>query len=397
MTSPKKKKTKITAVPFYRQSFGHDEFREIKDTIQSGWVTTGKKTKKLEELIATYLGSKHTIATNSCTSAMHLLLSASGIGPGDEVITTPYTFAATSEAILYTGAKPVYADIDYDTLNLTPDAVAKKIRRKTKALLPVHIAGLPADMSAFSKLARANKIKIFDDAAHALGASYRGKKIGSIGDGSAFSFYATKNLTTGEGGMVATQNKRLAEKIRLLSLHAMSKGAWKRYSAGGSWRYDISELGFKYNMSDLAASLGLAQFKKFKNFQKKRAIAANRYLANLAQIDAIKLPVVPTSASDSVHAWHLFLMRLRLDQLKIDRDQFIEELKKYNIGTSVHFIPLFYQSYYAKRFKLNPRQFPQADRAFQEVITLPLYPDLKRAEIDYVCEAVAQICKKYRR
>ncbi len=395
--SGKKKNNAITAVPFYRQSFGGDEYREIKDTIQSGWVTTGKKTKMLEEAIAGYLGSKYTIATNSCTSAMHLLLSASGIKAGDEVVTTPYTFASTSEAILYTGAKPVYVDIDYETLNLTPEATAQKIGRKTRALLPVHIAGFPLDMTSFSKLARSKKVKLFDDAAHAIGTSYKGKKIGSIGDGSAFSFYATKNLTTGEGGMVSTQNKRFAEKIRLLSLHGMSKGAWKRYSAGGSWRYDISELGYKYNMSDLVASLGLAQFKKFDSFQKKRTTAAARYIDNLSNFDAIKLPTVPNIASGSTHAWHLFLMRLRLDRLKIDRDQFIEEIKKYNIGISVHFIPLFYQSYYATRFKLTPKQFPNADLAFQEVITLPLYPDIKRAEIDYVCDAVGQICKKYRR
>jgi dTDP-4-amino-4,6-dideoxygalactose transaminase len=325
---------------------------------------------------------------------MHLLLKASGIGSGDEVVTTPYTFAATSEAILYTGAKPVYCDINYETLNIEAGAASRKIFKKTKALLPVHIAGLPVNMKEFVSLAKTKKIKLFDDAAHAIGAEYNGKKIGSIGDGSAFSFYATKNLTTGEGGMVTTRHKRIAEKVKLLSLHAMSKGAWKRYTKGGSWRYDLLDLGYKYNMSDLAASLGIAQFKKFESFQAKRKRAVGRYISNLSEIDAVRLPFID---ENSTHAWHLFLLRLKLNKLKINRDKFIFELNQRGIGTSVHFIPLFLQTFYRRHLGLDKKDFPNAYKAYKEIITLPLFPDIKPREIDYVCDTIVKIIKKYRR
>ena len=304
---------RVTGVPFYRQSFGRKELAEVTDTIKSGWITTGKKARLLEDRIAAHLGVKQAVAVNSCTAGMHLLLQAAGIGLGDEVVTTPYTFASTSEAILYTGARPVYCDINYDSLNMESEAAERKISRRTKAFLPVHIAGLPVAMDDFVKLARIKKIRLFDDAAHAIGASYKGRMIGNIGDGSAFSFYATKNLTTGEGGMVTTSHAALAKKIRLLSLHGMSKGAWKRYAKGGSWRYDLLDLGYKYNLSDLAASLGLAQFDKFEKLQAARRKAAARYMKNLKDIDAVKLPQVEDR---SEHAWHLFILRLRLNRLK---------------------------------------------------------------------------------
>jgi len=385
---------KITRVPFYRQSFGRDEINEITDTVKSGWVTTGKKAHLLEQKLADYLGAEHTVATNSCTAAMHLMLNAAGIGPGDEVVTTPYTFVATTEAVLYTGAKPIYCDIDYETLNMNSDVAAKKIGKKTKALLPVHIAGLPVDLDGFIDLARSAKIRLFDDAAHALGAEYKGRKIGSIGDGSAFSFYATKNLTTGEGGMVATAHEKLADKVRLLSLHAMSKGAWKRYSKGGKWRYDILDLGYKYNMSDLAAALGLAQFGKFEKLQQLRRRAAARYMKNLADVKQIILPATNT---ESVHAWHLFMIRLRLNRLKITRDRFIEELNAHDIGTSVHFIPIFMQKHYRTHLGLDKKDYPNSYRAYREVITLPFFPDLKSPEIDYVCDVIADLCTKHAR
>jgi len=385
---------KVTRVPFYRQLFDRREIAEITDTIKSHWITTGPKTHLLEKNLGEYLGAKQAIVVNSCTAALHLLLQASGIGPGDEVITTPYTFAATSEAILYTGATPVYGDIDYQSLNMTAYEAETKLTRKTKALLPVHIAGLPVRMNEFVTLARSRKVKLFDDAAHALGAEFKGRKIGTIGDGSAFSFYATKNLTTAEGGLVTTCHKRLSEKIRLLSLHGMSKGAWNRYGKVGSWRYDLLDLGYKYNLSDLHASLGLVQLSKYEKLQSLRRRAAERYMKHLADVDAVMLPLVE---ADSIHAWYTFMIRLRLEQLSINRDQFIEELTARHIGTSVHFIPLFLQTYYRKRFHLDRRDFPNAYRAYQEVITLPLYPALKVAEIDYVCENVADLCRKYRR
>lgn len=385
---------KITGVPFYRQSFDRTELTEVADTIKSGWVTTGKKARLLEEKIAGYLGARHAVAVNSCTAGMHLLLRAAGVGAGDEVITTPYTFVATTEAILYTGATPVYCDIDYDTLNMVPDTAAEKITARTKALLPVHIAGLPVHLDGFLRLSRDHRLLLFDDAAHALGAEYKGKKIGTIGDGSAFSFYATKNITTGEGGMITTRHARLAQKIRLLSLHAMSKGAWKRYARGGAWHYDLLDLGYKYNLSDLAASLGLAQFSKFTKLQARRHRAARRYIKNLSGNDLFKLPMLE---AESIHAWHLFMIRLRPGRLKISRDRFIVELNRRRIGTSVHFIPLFLQSHYRRSLGLEKRNFPNAYRAYREAITLPFFPGLKAAEIDYVCDAIERIGKKFKR
>lgn len=385
---------KVTGVPFYRHSFDQAELREVNNTIKSGWITTGKKTHLLEQKIAGYLGAKYTCAVNSCTAALHLLLQSAGIGAGDDVITTPYTFASTSEAILYTGARPVYCDVNYDTLNIDPEATAKKITKKTKALLPVHVAGFPVRMDGFIRLARSNKLKLFDDAAHALGASCNGKMIGTMGDGSAFSFYAVKNLTTGEGGMVATSHSLMAQKIRLLSLHAMSKGAWKRYAQGGNWRYDLLDLGYKYNMSDLHASLGLTQFAKFEKLQKLRLKAFKRYMKNLSDLDFVKLPTIESKTQP---AWHLFLLRLKLNRLRINRDAFISELSRRRIGTSVHYIPLFLQTYYRRQLKLSHRDFPKAYKAYREVITLPFFPDLKIAEIDYVCDAIADTGKKFRR
>jgi len=385
---------KVNAVPFFRHSFTQRDLKEVSDTIKSGWLTTGKKTIRFEQNIAEYTGAPYTVALSSCTAALHLLLRAVGIGPGDEVITTPYTFASTSEAILYNGARPVYCDVNYDTLNIDPEEAAKKITIKTKALLPVHIAGLPLDMSGFLKLARDHKIKLFDDAAHALGAEFKGCKIGSLGDGSTFSFYAIKNLSTGEGGMVATRHKKLADKVRLLSLHAMSKGAWNRYDKGGSWRYDLLDLGFKYNMSDLHASLGLSQFERFEKFQEKRRRAAERYLKNLSHLDAIKLPA---QCENGRHAWHIFIIRPRPRMLNITRDEFIVKLGENRIGTSVHFIPLFLQKYYRNALKLSSRDYPRAARAFREVITIPLYPSIKPAEIDYVCEVIEKICRRHKR
>jgi dTDP-4-amino-4,6-dideoxygalactose transaminase len=385
---------KVLHVPFYRPSIGKEEIAELIDTIKGGWVTTGKKTHLFESKIAGYVGAEHAVALNSCTAGLHLLLQAAGIGPGDEVVTTPYTFVSTAEAILYTGATPVFCDIDYRTLNIDAESAAEKITRKTKALLPVHIAGLPIRFDGFLRLARDCRVKLFDDAAHALGAEYKGKKVGAIGDGSAFSFYATKNLTTGEGGMVTTHHKRLADKIRLLSLHAMSKGAWKRYAKGGGWRYDLLDLGYKYNLSDVAASLGLAQFAKFEKLQAQRRRAARRYLDNLSQVEAVMTPAVDT---DSIHAWHLFIIRLRLERLRINRDRFIAELNRHNVGTSVHFIPLFLQSYYRRRLDLDKKEFPHAYRAYRGAITLPFFADLKPAEIDYVCGVIEKLCTQYAR
>jgi dTDP-4-amino-4,6-dideoxygalactose transaminase len=385
---------KKRAVPFYRQAFDLTEIREITDTIRSGWVTTGRKSREFEKAVASHVGARYAVAVNSCTAAMHLLLVAGGIGKGDEVVTTPYTFAATTEAILYTGAKPVYCDVNYDTLNIDADRAVSLVTKRTAAFLPVHIAGLPARMDEFRQFARRKKVLLFDDAAHALGASLKGKMIGAIGDGSAFSFYATKNLTTGEGGMVVTNRKALAEKVRLLSLHAMSKGAWKRYASGGSWRYRLVDLGYKYNMPDLAASLGLAQIRKFDRMQTQRRRAAERYLANFSGCEHLKLP---GQNPEAMHAWHLFLLRLQLPTLKINRDRFISELNRSGIGCSVHFIPLFMHDYYRRRLGVSRKGFPNAYKAYKEVITLPLFPSIKQSEVDYVSEVVLTLCKKHGR
>ncbi|MCX6826384.1 MAG: DegT/DnrJ/EryC1/StrS family aminotransferase, partial [candidate division Zixibacteria bacterium] len=325
---------------------------------------------------------------------LHLVLKGLKIGKGDEVITTPFTMAATIEAILYTGARPVLIDIDPVTLNINSALIEKYISRKTKAIIAVDIAGWPCDYDNLRRIAQKCKLHLVEDAAHSLGAYYQGKPIGSIAEATVFSFYSTKNITTGEGGMVVTNSKSLADEVRLLALHGMTSSGWKRYSGGG-WKYDINNLGFKYNMPDLAAGLGLGQLSRFDNLQKKRTSLAQRYLRHLEPLeDYLELPYRDTR---SRHSWHLFIIKLDLCRWRISRDKLINELEKNGVGCSVHFIPIYRFSYFKKILKIQPRQFPFCESAFKRVISLPLFPDLSFREVDYVCDTLRTLTEKYRK
>ena len=381
-------------VPFSVPFVGAEELRQVSSAIRSGWLTTGPKVALFEEKIKRMVGARYAVALNSCTAALHLGLSAAGISRGDEVVTSPYTFAATGEAILYLGARPVFVDIDPDTLNMDTERLRLGITRRTRAVVPVDIAGLPCELTEIARLARRRGARVIEDAAHSLGAAVGRRPIGSIADVTCFSFYATKNLTTGEGGVVTTDDRRLADRIRRLSLHGLSRGAWGRYGRRGSWKYDIVEMGFKYNMTDVAAAMGLAQLSKFRSMQRQRRRLARRYIDRLAHEDAFDLP---REVPGKVHAWHLFILRLRPGVLRISRDQAIRFLSDRGIGTSVHFIPLHRQALYRRLGGYRKGAFPIAERESARSISLPLYPGLTIAQQDRVIQALMDMAVQCRR
>jgi dTDP-4-amino-4,6-dideoxygalactose transaminase len=370
-----------------------DDIAAVVEVLRSGWVTRGPRTASFEEAFAQYIGVKHAVALNSCTAALHLGLAAAGIGSGDEVITTPLTFVSTVNVILHTGAQPVFADIDPATLNLDPEAVASRITARTRAILPVHLAGIPCDMDALGALAEAHGLYILEDAAHGLCTRWQGKLVGSLGNTAAFSFYATKNLVTGEGGMLTTDDDAIAEKARLFSLHGMDKNAWKRYSQAGSWFYDVTTPGFKCNMTDIQAALGLTQLAKLERMQHRREAIAALYNDAFASLPEVSVPVTTPGGEN---AWHLYILKLNLDKLKYDRDKFIELLREENIGTSVHFIPVHMHSYYRETFGYVPEDFPQAETAYRRIISLPLYPKMTLKDAEHVAQAVRRVCEEAR-
>lgn len=381
-------------VPFFRLKFGPAERKSVSDVLKSGWVTTGPGVREFERKVCILTGAKYAAAVSSGTAGLFLALKALSVGKGDEVITTAFTMVATVEAILHTGAKPVLADIDPVTLNIDSDSIKKKITKKTKAIIAVDIAGCPSDYKNLRKLAKDNNLYLIDDAAHSIGGKYKNKPIGSVADFSVFSFYPTKNITSGEGGMVVSNSKKIVDKVRHLSLHAMSSSGWKRYS-GGSWKYDVTDLGYKFNMSDLSAGLALGQLKRFDSLQNKRQLLTRRYNKNLRNLsDYIELPY---EDKISTHAWHLYIIKLNLSKLRITRDKFIAEMERQNVGCGVHFIPIYKFSYYKKNFKFNKKDFPNCEKSFNRVISLPLYPDLKSSELDYVCEVIRKLIKKYKK
>ena len=381
-------------IPFHVPFTDRSEIRQVSDSIRSGWLTTGPKVALLEEKIRERVGARHAVAVNSCTAALHLALAAAGVKRGDEVVTSPYTFAATGEAILYLGARPVFADIDPVTLNIDPEKAARAVTRKTRAIVPVHIAGLACDMKPIMDLGRRRGIPVIDDAAHALGTAIGRHAVGAIADLTCFSFYATKNLTTGEGGMVTLDDRRLAERVRRLSLHGLTHDAWKRYSRAGSWRYDVVELGYKYNMTDLAAALGLAQFARFDRMQARRRRLARRYTRLLAGEEAYQ---TPPEAQGTTHAWHLYILRVNRDVLRIGRDQIIEALRDRGIGTSVHFQPLHLFTYYRKNLGHRPGDYPETERQSARAISLPLYPGLSDAAVDRIGATLRDLARRHRR
>lgn len=378
---------------FSPPAIGDEEIEEVIDTLRSGWITTGPKTRRFEEYFKDYVGSPAALALSSCTAGLHLALAVLGIGAGDEVITSTMTFASSVNVIEHVGARPVLVDVEPDTLNLDPDLVEKKITPRTRAILPVHYAGHPAEMDKLNEIARAARLEVVEDAAHALAAGYKGRAIGSGSNPVAFSFYATKNITTAEGGML-TGSRELIKEARVLSLHGMSRDAWKRYDRGGSWYYEVLAPGYKYNMTDIQASLGLHQLRKLKRLQERRREIVRAYNTAFSGNDALEIPV---EREEVEHAWHLYALRLRTGALTIDRDAFIRELNDYKIGASVHFIPIHLHPYYRDKYSFAPVDFPVAYSNYRRLISLPLSPALSDEDVADVIEAVLEVVKRYRR
>jgi len=381
-------------IPFHRPFIEKDEINAVIKTLKNGWLTMGPKTIEFEDAFKKYVGSKYSVALNSCTAALHLSLKAIDLQAGDEVIIPTMTFAATGEVVCYFDAKPVLVDVEKNTHNIDISKIKKVITSKTKAIIPVHYGGQPCDMDEIMKIAKKYNLYVVEDAAHSLPALYKGKKIGTIGDMTCFSFYATKTLTTGEGGMVTTKNGEWAEKIKILCLHGISKNAWKRYSKEGSWYYEITDLGYKYNMTDIQAALGISQLKKVDRMWEMRQEVANRYNDVFKCFAEITIPFIK---SDRTTAWHLYVIKLNVEALKIDRDRFIEELGKRGISTSVHFIPLHRHPFYRKKICGKSERFPNADWIYERIISLPIYPGMKKNEVETVIEAVGNIIKKFKR
>jgi dTDP-4-amino-4,6-dideoxygalactose transaminase len=382
-------------LPFNPPLVGEEEIREVVDTLRSPWITTGPKTRRFEEEFTAYLRAPGALAVNSCTAAMHVALACLDLSPGDEVITTPMTFTATVNVIEHVGARPVLVDIEPDTLNIDPAKVEAAITPRTRALLPVHYAGHPVERDVLEELARAHDLALIEDAAHALPASFRGQPIGSGPNPVAFSFYATKNLTTAEGGML-TAAPEFLERARIVALHGMSRDAWKRYDQGGSWRYEVVAPGFKYNLTDIASAIGLCQLRKLERFHRRRLEIVEAYTRAFGAEQALEPPVQRAHVE---HAWHLYVLRLRPEALRIGggRDQFIDELTKRNIGTSVHFIPIHLHPYYSKKYGYLASDFPVAFSNFERLLSLPLHPGLTDQDVTDVIEAVLDVVQTYRR
>lgn len=382
-------------LPYHRPAIDEDDVAAVVDTLRSGWLTTGEQAHALERDFAGRLGVRDALAVASGTAALHLALCVLGVGPGDDVVVPTYTFTATAEAVVYVGARPVLADVDPVTANLRAEDLERARTPRTRAVMPVHFAGLPCAMGPLRALARRHDLRVVEDAAHALPAADDGRPVGTLGDAAAFSFYATKNVTSGEGGMLVVDDAAAAARARVLALHGISRDAWKRYTAAGTWRYEIVDSGYKYNLSDLAASLGRSQLRKLDAFHARRCALAARYDAALAPLDAIVVP--PGAPCGGVHARHLYPIRLRPEMLRIDRDAVIEELRARNIGTSVHFIPLHLHPFYQTAFGYRPGQFPGAEAAWATAISLPLYPSMTDADVDDVVAALDDIVRVHRR
>ena len=381
-------------LPFHVPDIGEEEIQSVVETLRSGWLTTGSKAKQFEAEFAQRVEARHAVALNSCTAALHLGLEAVGVTEGDEVIVPTMTFAATAEVVHYLKAKPVLVDCQADTLNIDVAQIEKAISPRTKAIIPVHYAGQPCAMDRILEIARVHHLKVIEDAAHALPTRYRGRMVGSLGDITCFSFYSTKTITTGEGGMATTENAEWAERMRLLSLHGISRDAVNRYTPEGNWYYEICYPGYKYNLTDIAAALGIPQLHKCDHFAAIRKRYATLYNEGFKEIPEI---LVPHLADDVEHAWHLYVIQLNLECLRIGRNEMIDLMKKQGIGTSVHFIPLHLHPYYRDNYGYFPNDFPVASSVFERIISLPIYPKMTELDIQYVIEVVATLIKANRR
>ena len=374
-------------LPFSRPSIGKSEINKVTACLKSGWITTGALCKEFEEKFCQLTGSKQAISVNSATAGMHIVLSALNISPGDEIITPSMTFASTINMIALRGATPVFIDIDYGTLNINADLIEEKITKRTKAIIPVHFAGAPADMDKINNLARRYNLFVIEDAAHTVGTYYKGIHAGGFGHPAIFSFHPIKNITTGEGGMITLSDSELEKKLRLLRFHGIERDAWKRYGKGGNPSYDIAGPGYKYNMPDVLAALGLAQMERWREFNMRRAKLAEIYFEGLKGISGIDLPEVPQY--DHVHAWHLFVIKI----LALNRVEFMNRLSDYNIGYGLHFPPTHTLKYVKEKYAKNIGLLAETDRSAQGIISLPLFPDMREQDVKYVCKAIKEIIK----
>lgn len=379
---------------FHKPFISEDEVNEIVDTVRSGWLSMGPKTIRFEQEFNSYIGAGRSVAVNSWTAAGHLALEAFGIERNDEVIVPTMTFPATAEIVCYFGAKPVIVDIDEDTLNISINEIEKAITSRTKAIIPVHYGGQPCDMDEIQALANKYNLRVLEDAAHSLPAYYKGKKIGTISEVTCFSFYATKTLSTGEGGMICTNNPEIAERTAIMRLHGINRDAWKRYSESGSWYYEVVAPGYKYNFTDLQASLGLPQLKKVDIMWEWRKKIAAKYTEAFKTFDLIQLHTIKEDRDSS---WHLYPIRLNLEMITKNRAQIIDELKKYNVGTGVHFLPVHQHLYYQKTFNLKDKDFPVASSVFPRLMSLPIYPGMTDESVEKVINVLTDTLNKYRK
>ncbi len=386
-----KKQNKIE-IPLFDIKLSSQTKKEVNDTLNSGWLTSGPKVKQFEKTVSSYLGMKHSVAINSCTLGLQMILSAIGSNNTKEVITSPFTFVGTIEAIMHTGARPIFADINPKTLNIDPDEVARKITDRTIAVMPVDIAGYPSNYDRLKKVCDRLSVPLISDSAHAIAAKYKGKSIPKYTDASVYSFYSTKNLTCGEGGMVVSRHKELIDAIRLFARHGFTKNTFDR-NKKKDWHYDIAHLGFKGNMSDVHAAIGLGQFTTFEKDQIKREKVAGKYIKKLSHLsEYIELPFLDDNIT---HGWHLFIIKLHLSKLKIDRNEFIRLMNKKGIECGVHYQPIFEFEYYRDALGFTEQILPNSAYAGRRVISLPFYVGLKKDGIDYVCRSIEEIISKF--
>jgi dTDP-4-amino-4,6-dideoxygalactose transaminase len=379
-------------LPFAKPCIGEEEINEVVDTLRSGWLTTGPKTKQFEQAFIDYFQVPHALAVSSCTAGLHLALEAIGIQAGDKVITTPYTFTASAEVIRYLGADPIFIDIDRQTFNIDVNQLetALKTESDIKAIIPVHFAGQACDMDIILRLAQQYNVKVIEDAAHALPSTYKNRKVGTLGDITVYSFYVTKPVATGEGGMIVTRHDEYAQRINTMRLHGISRDIFNRsQSSQPSWYYEIVAPGFKYNMSDIMAAIGIHQFAKMEQFAQQREMIARHYAHGLAGLP-LKTPELQFPC-DSKHAWHLYVLQLELEQLNINRNQFIERMAECGVGTSVHFIPLHLQPYWQQRYQFKPQDFPISFDVYQRAVSLPIYPSMTEVDVEKVIAAVKRV------
>jgi perosamine synthetase len=377
-------------IPFHSADVGEEEAQAAAEVIRFGWLTMGPKTIEFEKQFASYVGAKHAVGVSSCTAALHLALDAIGMKQGDEVLVPTTTFTSTAEVVCYFKARPVLVDVDAKTLCMDPVDAERRITEKTRAVIPVHYAGQPCDMDAIQAMAKRHGLRVIEDAAHALPASYHGVRVGGISEVTAFSFYATKTLTTGEGGMVTTDSDELATRMRMMRLHGIGRDAWKRYSSEGSWYYEVLDTGFKYNLTDIQSAIGIVQLGKCDQMREARAKVAHRYSETFEAEQRLE---VPTILEGCETAWHLYPLRLNLETLLITRSKMIEELKRRGIGTSVHFIPLHMHPYYKNSYGYRDEDFPVASQQYQRYLSLPIFPTMTESQIDYVIDNVLESIK----